>query len=75
MRKSDELTRDDSCMSRAHYTEMTFVLLGRDLTAPDTIRFWVAERIRIGKNQPDDPQVREALECARTMEQERGNDQ
>lgn len=71
MRKKDELTNDQSCMSRAHYEEMTFVLLGRDKSAPKTIRFWVNDRIESGKNQPGDPQMKEALECARIMEAER----
>lgn len=72
MRKVAELTNPSSCMSRARDDEMTFVLLGRDAAAPNAIRMWVAERIRLGKNEPDDPQVLEALECARTMEKERG---
>ena len=71
MRKVDELTNPNSCMSRAADDEMTFVLLARDESAPGTIRDWVARRIRLGKNKPDDEQIREALECARTMEAER----
>jgi hypothetical protein len=74
MRKCDELTSADSCLSRAHDQEMTFVLLARDLAAPATIRFWVAERIRLGKNQPDDPQLLEAIICANLMEVERERD-
>jgi hypothetical protein len=30
MRKREELTSPESCMSRAREAEMTFVLLGRD---------------------------------------------
>jgi hypothetical protein len=71
MRKRDELTDPASCMSRARDGEMTFVLLGRDAAAPATIRSWIAERLRLGKNRPDDPQVVEAEQCARTMEAER----
>lgn len=71
MRKKDELTNPDSCMSRAKDEEMTFVLLGRDAAAPSTIRHWVAQRVRLGKNEPDDPQILEALQCADTMEKER----
>jgi hypothetical protein len=69
MRKRHELTK--GCMSRARDDEMTFVLLGRDASAPAAIRFWISERIRLGKNQPGDEQVSEAEECARTMERER----
>lgn len=68
MRKRDELTDPKSCMSRAHDDEMTFVLLARDVAAAETIRFWVARRIELGKNKPDDPQIVEALECARQMD-------
>lgn len=58
-------------MFRARDDEMTFVLLGRDMASPATIRFWMAERIRLGKNSPNDDQMREAEWCARTMEVER----
>jgi hypothetical protein len=68
MIKRRELTDPTSCMSKARDDEMTFVLLGRDGAAPATVRFWVQERIRRGKNRADDPQIIEALECARSME-------
>lgn len=71
MRKRDELTNPSACMVRARDDEMTFVLLGRDAAAPVAIRAWIAERIRLGKNQPGDPQLTEAEQCARTMESER----
>lgn len=70
MRKRDELTNPKSCMSKARDDEMTFVLLGRDDATPATIRFWIQERIRLGKNQPGDAQLVEAEECARTIERE-----
>lgn len=71
MIKREELTNPASCMSRARDDEMTFVLLGRDASAPVAIRAWVAERLRLLKNQPDDPQIVEALECAARMERDR----
>lgn len=71
MRKIDELTPPDSCMVRAKDDEMTFVLLGRDAAAPTAIRAWCAERLRLGKNDASDPQILEALDCARTMAMER----
>lgn len=71
MRKCDELNNPASCMSRARQSEMTFVLLGRDQASPQTIRYWCAERIRLGKNKLEDAQIQEALRCAETMEQER----
>ena len=58
-------------MSRAKDDELTFVLLGRDAASPDTIRYWVEERIRLGKNTSHDPQITEALLCADNMESER----
>ncbi len=70
MRKRDELSCKDSCMTRAHPEEMTFVLLGRDDAAPATIRAWVDERIRLGKNGWIDEQIYEALICADVMAEE-----
>jgi hypothetical protein len=71
MRKRDELTLPQSCMSRARDDEMTFVLLGRDAAAPAAIRVWCNERVRLGKNQVEDAQIQEALACADTMDRER----
>jgi len=68
MLKKFELTNPDSCMSKAKDNEMTFVLLGRDAAAPVAIRAWIAERIRLGKNQPDDKQITEAEMTAVIME-------
>lgn len=68
MRKRDELTR--GCMAKAGDEEMTFVLLSRDEDAPGLIMDWVARRIRRGKNKVNDPQILEAIECAKTMEAE-----
>lgn len=68
MIKCRELTDPKSCMSRAKEDEMTFVLLGRDPAAPDTIRFWVEQRVALNKNSYSDPQIQEALGCAAYME-------
>jgi hypothetical protein len=67
MIKTEELSNPQSCMSRAKYDEMTFVLLGRDAAAPVAILAWIDERIRLGKNKPDDPQIREAFEAINKM--------
>jgi hypothetical protein len=72
MLKRDETTNPASCLNRARDDEMTFVLLGRDRAAPLAIRAWVEARILIGKNRLDDPQIQEALACARRMEQDAG---
>jgi hypothetical protein len=60
MRKRDEVSGPNNCLNRAADDEWTFVLLGRDLAAPATVRFWIEERIRLGKNQREDPQIKEA---------------
>jgi hypothetical protein len=69
MRKKDELSKK-SCMTTAHPNEMVFTLIGRDPAAPVAIRAWVAERLRLGKNQETDAQITEALDIATTMEME-----
>lgn len=71
MRKLDELADPNSCLNRAGPSEWTFVLLGRDVAVPATIRFWCEERIRLGRNKPDDPQIVEARACADAMDAER----
>jgi len=70
VRKFDEITNLKSCLSKAGDREMLFVLLGRDVAAPATIRFWAKERIRLKKNKRGDEQIVEALACAKTMEDE-----
>jgi hypothetical protein len=70
MRKRDELNDPTSCINRAKDDELTFVLLGRDVAAPQAIRCWVRERIKRGKNQTNDPQIVNALETAFKMENE-----
>ena len=68
MRKTNEVNCETSCLNKAGKDEMLFVLLGRDSAAPATISFWIAERIRQGKNKHSDSQIIEAMECAITME-------
>lgn len=70
MKKKDELTDPSSCMSKARDDEWTFVLLGRDAAAPVAVRAWVAERLRLKKNEPDDLQIQEALGWASIVESE-----
>lgn len=71
MIKKDELTNEKSCINRANEDEMVFVLLARDPAATVAIEAWIAERIRLGKNKPDDAQIVDASECAYIMEQQR----
>lgn len=71
MIKRDEIDDQESCFNKARDSERLFVLIARDPAAPIAIRAWVAERIRLGKNKPDDDQIREAIECAALMDIER----
>jgi hypothetical protein len=71
MIKRDEIDDADSCLNKAGDSERLFVLLARDPAAPVAIRAWIAERIRLGKNGPDDAQICEARQCADLMEIER----
>lgn len=71
MLKAEETANPQSCWNKGRHDERMFVLLARDEAAPAAIRVWCAERIRLGKNQPGDPQIEEAMLCAALMEDER----
>ena len=71
MIKRDEIEDTNSCFNKATDGERLFVLLARDAAAPVAIRAWIDERIRLGKNAPDDAQILEAIECASLMDLER----
>lgn len=68
MKKSEELAYPMSCLNRADDDELLFVLLGRDKAAPGAVRFWIEERIRLGKNTRTDAQIVEAQEWIRKVE-------
>jgi hypothetical protein len=68
MIKAQELADPTSCLNKAKDDEMLFVLRGKDLAAPETIRSWVRERIVHQLNYADDPKIVEALACADAME-------
>lgn len=70
MKKSDELSTPTSCINIAKPEEWVFVLIGRDVAAPASIRFWCHERVRLGKNVLTDPQITEAFAVADAMETE-----
>lgn len=71
MIKRDEIANPQSCFNKASDDERLFVLLARDPAAPVALRAWIAERLRLGMNAPDDAQICEARECADRMEVER----
>lgn len=56
------------CYANAEPDEPMFILLARDESAPGAIKSWCYERVLRGANQPGDPQIMEALECAVAME-------
>lgn len=70
MMKQTELNDPNSCLNRAREDEQIFVLLGRDVAAPEAVRMWAAERIRSGKNKPTDQQIIEALGWADAVAKE-----
>jgi hypothetical protein len=71
MRKKDELSDPTSCLNKAHDNEWLFVLLGRDAAAPVAVRAWIEERIRLGKNKPDDEQIVEAMRWVNEVSSQR----
>lgn len=75
MRRKDEVRKAESCLNKAHDNEWLFVLLGRDVCAPETIRFWCDQRVGAGKNTWEDAQIVEALIVAAAMEQDRASAQ
>lgn len=68
MLKKNELDDENSCLNRATANEMLFVILERDVAAPETIRYWCMMRIKHGKNRETDAQIIEALNCASYIE-------
>lgn len=71
MKKRDELADPNSCLNKAKDDEMLFVLLARDPAAAVAVRAWVGERIRLGKNAPNDAKVVEAEAWAAFVEGDR----
>lgn len=72
MRKRDELTDPNSCLSKARDDEMLFVLLGRDAAAPAAVQAWINERIERGKNAANDEQIQEAERWIEVVKSGRG---
>ena len=68
MLKQNELSNPNSCLNKAKDDELIFVLLARDPAAPEAVRAWIKERIRLGKNKPGDAKLIEAAHWAATVE-------
>lgn len=64
MIKKYELSDPNSCLNKARDDEMLFVLLWRDAAAQAAILAWAKQRVRLGKNKIDDPQIVEAIQSA-----------
>lgn len=67
MIKTEEARKENSCWNKAADDERLFILLSRDKAAPETIEFWCKRRIEMGLNTELDPQIEEALMCAKLM--------
>ncbi len=75
MLKREEIADPNSCWNKASDYERVFILLERDLTSPETIEFWIAQRIKELKNSRGDEQLRTAKREAdrmRDVQRERG---
>ncbi len=66
-----ENPQPNDCYTKALPEEETFTLTARDAASPKAIRSWVNERIHLGKNKRNDPEIVEALACAASMEAQR----
>lgn len=64
MKKREELSDSQSCLSKASDDEEIFVLLGRDPSACFAVISWCSDRIKRGINKPDDPKIVSALQWA-----------
>jgi hypothetical protein len=67
MRKDTLLGHENSCFRKMLDTEEGFLLLGRDLVAPNIIASWCQLRIANRLNTRGDVQIQEAYECAAQM--------
>ncbi len=54
----------DPCIQKAFDDERLFVLMSRDKTAPEVIRYWVS----LNKEIQPEAKIKEALDCAQEME-------
>jgi hypothetical protein len=54
----------DLCIQKAFDDERLFVLMARDKTAPEVVRFWAT----INKDIQPEWKIKEALDCANEME-------
>jgi hypothetical protein len=70
MKKRDEISDPNSCLNRAGEDETIFTLRAHDIAFPYTVRQWAEERVRLGKNEPDDEQITSALNDAREVEEQ-----
>jgi len=71
MLKTNEESDPNSCLNKAMPFERLFILLARDLAAPDTIEYWIRLRVRLRLNSLDDDLMKEAQLCADLMRSER----
>lgn len=71
MTKQQNIDDPNSCWNKARLDEEMFIVLGRDVAGPATVRFWCHERLRVGKNSYTDEQIIQIIEarcCAARMQ-------
>jgi hypothetical protein len=62
VKKIDELTDPESCLSKAKDDELIFVLLARDPCAASAVEHWIRERVRRGINKLSDAKIVSAIQ-------------
>lgn len=67
MKKSTEILSPTSCLSKARDDELIFVLLERDKTAAEVVRYWCTLRVKHKLNTWKDHKIREALAWAEAV--------
>ena len=72
MLKTEELADPNSCINKAANDEPVFVLRAHDPVFSKVVRFWVMERVLIGKNTIEDPEIIEANELQRYVDANKG---
>lgn len=72
MTKQEQINDPNSCWNKAKPDEEVFVLLARDLAAPNTIREWVEIRRSCGRGETldDKLQLLDAERVAEKMEEQ-----
>ncbi len=60
MIKHQELSDPESCLNKAGYDELIFVLRSKDTAAVAAVRAWIHARVTSGQNKYSDPKIQSA---------------